>query len=111
MDWLMSPINSILEFIQVDVYGLIIEAYSYLIQMITLGSIKFTIWSVGFGWDIATQIIEDLGVTDALNQAWSTLDGDTISVLSFFAIPDVISILLTAFVTSYTMKFIPFVGK
>jgi len=111
LDWLIDPIDFFVTWFQETIYEFFVSAFAYLVESMTLASIKFTIWSSQFAWDIAKQLINDLGVTDALNSAWSTIPGDTVSVLAFFQIPDVVNILLTAFVTSYTLKFIPFSGK
>jgi len=111
LDWLIVPIDFFVKWFNETIYQFFVSAFAYLVEQMTLASIKFTIWSSQFAWDIAKTIINDLGVTDALNTAWSSLDGDIISILSFFQIPDVVNILLTAFVTSYTLKFIPFSGK
>jgi uncharacterized protein DUF2523 len=111
MDWLMSPINRILDFLNEDIYPLFVDAFAYLVEQLTLMSIKSTIWSIGFGWDVSKSIIDDLGVSDQLNNAWSSLDSGTINVLTFFSIPEAIGMLVTAAVTAYTLKFIPFSGK
>jgi len=111
LDWLTAPIDFFVKWFNETIYEFFVNAFAYLVEQMTLASIKFTIWSSQFAWDIAKNIIDDLGVTDALNSAWSTIPGDTVSILAFFQIPDVINILLTALVTSYTLKFIPFSGK
>ena len=111
LDWLIDPINFIVHWFQETIYVFFVDAFAYLADSLTLAFIKFTTWSSEFAWDITKNIIDDLGATDALNSAWSTIPGDTVSVLSFFQIPDVISILLMAFITSYILKLIPFSGK
>lgn len=110
-DWVVDPISRLLKFFEDDIYQFFVDAFAYLVEQLTLGSIKFMIWSMQFGWDVAEQIILDLGLNDKLNQAWGLMDNDTISILSFFGIPEVVSILLSAIVTSYVLKFIPFSGK
>lgn len=110
-DWLMEPINFVINWFQVTIYDYSVEAFAYMVKQMTLASIGFMVWAIGFAWEVAEQIIQDLGVTDALNSAWSTIPGDTVSVLTFFQIPQMVSILVTAFITAYVMKFIPMTGK
>jgi hypothetical protein len=111
LDWLMEPINAILQWLYEGIYQFFVETFAYFVEVATLGMIKFAITTTNFAWDVAKEIIIDIGVTDALNSAWSTLPGDTASTLSFFAIPDVINILLAALVTRWVLTFIPFTGK
>jgi uncharacterized protein DUF2523 len=110
MDWLMDPINEIIDFLYDDIYDFFVESFAYLVEQITLGSIKFTVWSIGFAWDIAEQIIVDIGLSSAMDSAWSALPGDMVSTLAFFGIPTGISMLLNSFITRYTLRFIPFSG-
>jgi len=110
-DWLIEPINYVINWLQVTIYDYTVQSFAYMVEAATLASIKFMIWAIGFAWEVAEQIIVDLGVTDALNSAWSTIPGDTVSVLTFFQIPQMVSILVTAFITAYVMKFIPMTGK
>lgn len=110
-DWMLFPINEFLKFFKEDIYGFAHEAFAHFVEMSTLGMIEFTIWSVQFSWGVAKVIIIDLGLSNYLDQAWSMMGSDTISILAFFGIPEVVSILLTALITSYVLKFIPFSGK
>jgi len=111
LDWLMEPVNELLDFISDGIYTLIVESFALLVEYLTLKAIEFTIWSIGFSWDVAKAIINDLGLNDSLNSAWNLLPADSVSILSFFGVPNMISIILTALITSYTLKFIPFSGK
>jgi len=110
-DSVVARLNSIYEFITSGIYDFFVDSFALLVEYLTVSSIKFTIWSMSFAWDVSKSIIEDLGISDTLNNAWSTLPGDTVSILSFFGVPDMVNMLVTAIITSYTLKFIPFSGK
>jgi len=111
VDAVIEILRSIGRFFTQDIYQFFVDAFAYMVEQLTLGSIKFTIWSMGFAWDVSKTIIDDLGVSDQLNAAWASLDSETVNVLTFFAIPELIGMLVTAAVTAYTLKFIPFSGK
>jgi len=111
MDWLLVPVTQIIEFITNGVYDLIIEAYAFLVIKLTLFYIESMIFSISFSWDVAKEVFQQLGITNALSQAWSYLDSETLSTLTFFGIPDVVNILTNALLTSYVLKFVPFSGK
>jgi hypothetical protein len=111
LDAILEWLRSIGEFFSEGIYQLIVDGFSYLIEILTLWSIQFTVWSSGFAWDIAKNIITDLGISDKLNQAWGIIPVDTVNILAFFGIPELISMLVTAIITSYVLKFIPFSGK
>lgn len=111
LDWLMEPINEFFDWLFYGIYDFFVEAFAYLVEVLTIWMVKSAIVTTQFAWDVAEQIILDIGVTQALNSAWSTIPGDTASVLAFFAIPDVVNILLSALVTRWVLKFVPFTGK
>jgi len=111
LDWLMEPINRILDWLFSGIYDFIVETFAYLIEVGTLWFIKLSLAMSAFAWDIAEQIIQNVGLSDALNSAWSTIPGDTASVLAFFGIPTVVNVILNSLVAKYVMKFLPLVGK
>jgi len=111
MDWLLVPITQLIDFITNGIYDFTIETFQFLMLKLTLFTIEAVSFFITFAWDITKLIFDQVGITDSLQQAWSYLDSGMLSTLSFFGIPDVINIITTAFLTSFLLKFVPFLGK
>ncbi len=107
----LDRLDNLIDFFLSGIYDFIVEAYALFVEFMTVSAISFILWAVGFAWDISVQIIENLGLQQALDSAWGEVPPDAAQVMMFFAIPDVVSILLNAFLTAYVLKFIPFTGK
>jgi hypothetical protein len=90
-------------------YDLIVWAFAGLVEYLTLASIEFAIWAVGFAWDVAKQILQDLNFSSYLASAWSALPPEASGILTLLKIPEVLTILASAVVTKYVLRFIPFV--
>lgn len=94
-------------FISEGLYELITQAFASMIEWLTIQQFKFMIWSIGFAWDIGQKILADIGISQALQNAWGGLDSQTMSVLMFFRIPDAVNIILSSGVTRFVLRFIP----
>ena len=100
-------LHFIAEWLNSGSYGFITEAFAYLIEVATLAAIKFMLWAIPFAWGIAKQILEDIGLSQAINQAWGSLDSATLQTVSFFQIPAAVNNILTAAVTKMALRYVP----
>ena len=69
-----------------------------------IAKIKFMTFMIVFTWDVAENIIANIGISDHINSAWSSLDSNLLSTLTFFRLPECLSIVLQAFVTKFSLK-------
>jgi hypothetical protein len=90
-------------------YDFAVWAFAGLVEYLTLASIEFAIWAVGFAWDVAKQILQDLNFSAYLASAWGALPGNVAGLLTICRVPEVLTILASAVVTKYVLRFIPFV--
>lgn len=98
--------NWITGFFSTGLYDLITQAFASMIEWLTLAKLQWMLWAIGFCWDIAKALIADLGITEALRQAWGNLDSSTANVLMFFRIPDAVNLILGGFGTKFVMRFL-----
>ena len=82
-------------------------AYASSIEYYTLASLKFKLRIINFAWDVAKQILIDLNFSATFNEYYSLIP-DYIQVnLSALRIPQGITLIVTALVTKYVLRFIP----
>ncbi len=104
MDSIIEGFNALLAFFD---HGLYDFADSLLVQ---LGS-WYVIWSfqmqliaINFAWDVAKAVIENIGLSDLINQAWGNIDSSIMGYLVQFRIVDGLNVLLNAYVTRYVLS-------
>lgn len=61
------------------------------------------LFMLGFGIEIAELFIEALGISEVLNDAFSSLDSKISNFIYYLRIPEAINILLSAYATRFVM--------
>lgn len=84
------------------------EFVAYLISMLTIAWLKLSAIALEFSWDVASQILEDLQFSVFLAGIYSGFDSEIKDLLLWLRVPDFVSVVTTAHVTRFTMRFIPF---
>lgn len=90
-----------------DIYQLITSAFAHLVEWLTLLKLHIMLWTIQFSWDVAVKAMANIGVTQAIQSAWSGLDSDIAQALMYFRVPDAINLIANAFGTRFVLKFIP----
>ncbi|WP_268796408.1 DUF2523 family protein [Pseudomonas huanghezhanensis] len=75
--------------------GLNLECHSAQIMMIDVA------------YEVVQEVITDSGAAQLVSSAWASIPGDIQSTLSFFKIPQGLSLLFSAIPTRWAMRFIP----
>lgn len=88
--------------------SLVHDAVAWAVIQGTKAAIAFQIWALQFSYEVATSIIEQLGVSQLLNEAWGRLDSKIIAALNYFRVPDAINLIVSAGVTRYVLNVVPF---
>lgn len=96
------------DFITQGIYDFAVWAFAKLIEYITLEGLKFFIWALGFAWDFVKQIILELNLAAGVNSAFAAMPSDVTGLLIYFQFPQALTLVLTALVAKYVMRFIPF---
>jgi hypothetical protein len=100
--------NAIYEFISSGIYSFAVDAFKAFVEYSTLAMIKSSIWSLGFAWDVAKGILQDLNLSSHIQSAWSSMPSAASGALAYFRVPEVINNLATGVVMRYVMRFLPF---
>ncbi len=98
--------DQISEFITSGIYDFFTEVFAELVIYLTISAIKFKIFMITFAWNSATQIIISLDLSSHIQSAFSSLDSQLLSFISFLRIPEAINIVMSAYVTRYIMSMI-----
>ena len=69
------------------------------------------IFAAEIGYDVVQDIFLDLGITQEVQNAYSSIPDDMRATLAFFRIPEALTIIFSAVPTRWAMKFIPFIGR
>jgi hypothetical protein len=99
----------VVEWIASGIYNFVVELWSWFTIVVTSFIISMTIFFGNLAWDIASAIITNLGIDTAINSAWASLDSDIAGLLAAIKFPEAVMNLVTALITRWTMKFVPFV--
>ncbi len=100
--------NQSLDFIYTGIYDFLTEWTAYFIIKATIASIDFKLFMIRFAWDTAKQILQQLNISNAINNAFSSLDSNVVMVLSFLHVPETINLILMALVTKFVLRFLGF---
>ena len=101
--------TSIYQFLTGGIYSFAQWAFAQFIEKSTLAFLDFVLWAIPFAWGTAKNIMNDIGLSQLLTNAWSSLDSNVLGFLTAFRVPDCLNILISAFFTRYVLRFIPFV--
>jgi hypothetical protein len=103
---MIETLNSIREFmLGGGIYDLFVSLYSWVIIKITIWNFTALMYSLQFSFDIAKEIMQQLNITNEMNNLLATLPPDTYQQLQFFNVIEGINLLLNAAATRFVMSF------
>lgn len=104
MEGIIEGLQVIVDFFTHDMWVFIYEVFTQIASWMVIWVINVKIFFVQFSWDTAKVLLENYGLSDQLNQAWSHIDSKTISYLTYFRLIEAINILLQAAVTRFVLN-------
>lgn len=113
MSTFVDVVNSIVDFRQElddfrtsGIYKFFTQWFAEFIKWSMVGWFKFKLQALTFAWDVASEILTSLNLSQQIDMAFSALDSNVVSIISFFRIPEAINIILSAYTTRLVMTFI-----
>lgn len=113
MSTFVDVVNSIVDFRQElddfrtsGIYKFFTQWFAEFIKWSMVGWFKFKLQALTFAWDVANEILTSLNLSQQIDLAFSALDSNVVSIISFFRIPEAINIILSAYTTRLVMTFI-----
>jgi hypothetical protein len=88
------------------IYQFFTKWFAEFIKWSMVGWYKAKLQAIIFSWDVASEILDSLNISEQIETAFGQLDSDLVSIISFFRIPEAINIILSAYTTRLVMTFI-----
>lgn len=97
--------NAILDFFKSGIYDFFTEWFASFVIWSTVAMMKAKLAAISFAWDVAQEVLSQLGISTYLSAAWAQLDSDVLNALTFFHVPDAVNIILSAKTTRFVLNF------
>lgn len=105
---IVSVGQEISDFFTTGLYETLTQWTAWFIKWSVVAMFKAKLAALEFSWDVAQELLTSLNISAYLNNAWSSLESRTLSMLVFFRVPEAVNIVLGAGVTKFVMRFIGF---
>lgn len=83
------------------------SAISWGVKKAVVAWLDTKLWAMKIAWGVARSILTDLGVFAAIASAVTAIPGEILSALNFFRVFEAISMMLTAGMTKFVLRFMP----
>jgi hypothetical protein len=105
---MVDYLQSLYEFITSGIYDFFVAASAWILAKFLLLWLDVKIWAFKFCFSVSQEFLKQIDMSSLIHQAFSGLPGDIVSMLQFFRVPEAINILISAVVTRYALRFVPF---
>jgi hypothetical protein len=106
LGFIVDFFNWLWGFLTTGIYDFFVELVAWLVIKTAIWWIEMQIYMIGFAWDVARTILDDLAISSHLAAAWGGVESETRDILSFFAVPEMVNIILSAAATKYVLRFL-----
>jgi len=113
-DWFNS-VNGFIDYVWNFLSSGIYDFFKALLVILTKAALysylQFQIFMLEVAYEVAQEIMQEVGITQVIQQAWGAIPADVYSTLLFFNVPQGINLILAAIPTRIAFGFIPGVGR
>lgn len=103
--------QSIWDWFYIGIYDFVKEIMVYLTKVSIYTWIQIQLFAIDIAFEVVQDIFVDLGLTQAVQSAWSMVPEAMRNTLSFFGIPQALTIICSAIPARLALRFIPFIGR
>lgn len=100
--------DTIYQFITNDIFIILNDFVVFLAAKATIAFFTAKIFMVSMAWQVGSQVLTELNITTAINQAWGNLDSDTYNAIAFFRVPDALNIIMASYPAKMFMRMLGF---
>jgi hypothetical protein len=101
-DWLFNWLST-------GLWSIVQEAIVWLVTKIAIWKFESMLWALDFSWGIGRSVVESLSLSQHIQQAFGSVDTKVLNNMTFFRVPEALNIILSAVVSKFVLRFIPFV--
>lgn len=98
---IVEGLQAIYDFFVTDSYSFIQNAFAQLLIWISTAWLQIKIASIQFAWGVAAAVIDNIGLTAVITQAWTNIDPQLLGILTKYKFVDGINMILNAVVTRF----------
>lgn len=103
--------QSVWDWIYSGIYDFVQEAFVLATKVAIYSYFQALLFAVDVAYEVFQELMDEIGISDTVQQYYNMLDADLRAALSFFGIPDALMLIFSAIGTRWTLKFVPLVGR
>lgn len=110
---LLDITNAIVEFRQeiedirsTGIYEFFTKVFAEYIKWAIVGWYKFKLQSIIFAYDVASEILSSLNLSQVVDTAFNSLDSRVSKLVTFLRIPEALNLIFSAYATRVVMNFL-----
>lgn len=118
MEWVSTVLDQILlffqwiwDFLTVGIYDFIKDGLVLLTKAAIYSWFQIQLLALEVAYEAASEILSDLGVSQAVRDRYNGLPVHVADALSFFGVPQALNIIFSALSTRFVLRFVPFIGR
>lgn len=106
MDMLIEFMNGAIEFFN-DLPDKSDAYWERIIIWLLIAYLEAKLYMLEIAYEIASSLISSVGISDAINSAWTNIPVTARAVLTYLKIPEGINIIISAAVTRFVLGLLP----
>lgn len=104
MESFVEAINYGLTWLSTGIYDFADEFLKQATAYYVIAVIKAKIAALGFAWDVAKIVLQNIGLSQYISNAWTSFSPQMLGYLSFFKVPEALNIVVQAYVTRIVLS-------
>lgn len=106
MDMLIDFMNGAIEFFN-DLPDKSDSYWERIIIWLLIAYLEAKLYLLEIAYEIASALIAGVGISDAINAAWTNVPVTARAVLTYLKIPEAINMIISAVITRFVLSFMP----
>lgn len=103
---IFDQLSQLLDWFYTGIYDFIVDTASYFIALSVKWSLFSTLALIDFSWDVAKDLLSDLGISEFIASMYSHFDSKIMDILLFFRIPEFVNTIMGAHMTRFVFQFL-----
>ena len=100
--------QTVSDFLTTGIYTYTVKAFAFLVKWLTVAFWTIKLMVLNFSYDVAQELILSLNLSETLDFAWGALESRTLSMLTFFRVPEAVNMVLSASITKFVFRMMGF---
>ena len=106
MEMLIDFMNGAIEFFN-DLPDKSDSYWERIVVWLLIAYLEAKLYMLEIAYEIASALISAVGISDAINNAWSSVPTDARAVLTYLKIPEGINMIISAYITRFILGLMP----